>query len=67
LLYGSKAAKEEGLVSKANDSHSKLVGRGKYVHEKVTHSVIPSKREEYLETAGNYYKKLMSMNLEESS
>jgi hypothetical protein len=63
-LYGSKAAKEEGLVSK-NDSHSKLVGRGKYVHEKVTHSVIPSKREEYLETAEKYYKKLMERGIDE--
>lgn len=64
LLYGSKAAKEEGLVSK-NDSHSKLVGRGKYVHEKVTHSVIPSKREEYLESAEKYYKKLMERGIDE--
>jgi hypothetical protein len=63
-LYGSKAAKEEGLVSK-NDSHSKLVGRGKYVHEKVTHSVIPSKREEYLESAEKYYKKLMERGIDE--
>lgn len=65
LLYGSKAAKEEGLVSKSNDSHSKLVGRGKYVHEKITHSVIPSKREEYLETAEKYYKTLMQRGIDE--
>ena len=63
-MYGSKVAKEEGLVSK-NDSHSKLVGRGKYVHEKVTHSVIPSRREEYLETAEKYYKKLMERGIDD--
>lgn len=39
-------------------SHSKLVGRGKYVHEKITHAIIPSKRDEYVEAAGKYYKAL---------
>lgn len=63
LFYGSKAAKQEGLVTGSNDSHSKLVGRGKYVHEKVTHSVIPSKREEYLEAAEKYYTKLMERGI----
>jgi hypothetical protein len=65
LFYGSKAAKQEGLINTSKDSHSKLVGRGKYVHEKVTHSVIPSRREEYLEAAEKYYTKLMDRGIEE--
>ena len=55
LFYGSKAAKAEGLVSGSEGSHSKIVGRGKYVHEKITHNVIPSRRDEYLEAAEKYY------------
>ena len=38
--------------------HSKLVGRNKYVHEKVTHNVKADKREEYLEAAEKYYTSL---------
>lgn len=60
MFYGSKAAKEEGLVSSSEGQHSKLVGRGKYVHEKVTHAVIPSKRDEYLAVAEKYYTTLAS-------
>lgn len=41
------------------------MGRGKYVHEKVTHSVIPSKRDEYLEAAEKYYKTLMDRGISE--
>lgn len=65
LFYGSKAAKQEGLVSSSKDSHSKIVGRGKYVHEKVTHNVIPSKREEYLEAAEKYFTRLMERGIDE--
>lgn len=63
LFYGSKAAKAEGLVS-GDGQHSKLVGRGKYVHEKITHNVIPSKREEYLAAAEKYYTSLRTRSAE---
>lgn len=43
------------MVSGSAGQHSKLVGRGKYVHEKVTHNVKADKREEYLEAAEKYY------------
>ncbi|GFZ44862.1 hypothetical protein JCM24511_02588 [Saitozyma sp. JCM 24511] len=61
IFYGSKQAKEEGLVSDHDQQgqHSKLVGRGKYVHEKVTHAVIPSHREEYLQVAEKLYRHIM--------
>ena len=58
LFYGSKQAKEEGMIahtSGAGGPHSKLVGRGKYVHEKITHKVIPSQRDEYLKAAERYF------------
>jgi len=65
LLYGSKAAKEEGLVAGSREGqHSKLVGRGKYVHEKVTHLTIPSKRDEYLTAAEKYFRALMERSSE---
>lgn len=53
------------MIDSSKDSHSKLVGRGKYVHEKVTHSVIPSRREEYLEAAEKYFKTLMERGIDE--
>ena len=59
LMYGSKAAKAEGLVSGKATQFSKLIGRNKYVHEKVTHSVIPSRRDEYLAAAEKYYRAIM--------
>lgn len=31
------------------------MGRGKYVHEKITHSVIPGHRDEYLKAAEAFY------------
>jgi hypothetical protein len=39
--------------------HSKVVGRGKYVHEKITHAVIPSHRDAYLEAAEKYFNTLV--------
>ena len=57
-MYGSKAAKAEGLLSR-DTQHSKLIGRNKYVHEKVTHSIIPSHRDEYLAAAEKYYRAVM--------
>lgn len=68
-MYGSAAAKEEGLISgdptgssslaNTPQQHSKLIGRGKYVHELVTHAVIPGHETQYLEAAEAYYKKLL--------
>ncbi|KAL7420145.1 hypothetical protein Q5752_005111 [Cryptotrichosporon argae] len=55
LIYGSSAAKAEGLVAPPPGQHSKLVGRGKYVHEKITHAVIPSQTEAYRSAAENYF------------
>jgi len=64
LFYGSKTAKAEGLVGGQSGQHSKLVGRGKYVHEKVTHNVIPSKHEEYKAAAEQYYTALARRSAE---
>ncbi|WRT63365.1 uncharacterized protein IL334_000270 [Kwoniella shivajii] len=62
LLYGSKEAKAAGLIEPSKSQHSKIVGRGKYVHEKITHAVIPSKRDEYLVAAEKYFKELIDHN-----
>jgi hypothetical protein len=73
ILHGSKEAKEEGLVSGdakpstsdlAAQQHSKLIGRGKYVHEIVTHNIIPSHRDAYLEAAEAYYRALLERGAE---
>lgn len=58
ILYGSDKARREGDV-KLPIQHSKAVGRGKYVHEKITHAVIPSQRDAYLEAAEKYYSTLI--------
>ncbi|ORY30787.1 hypothetical protein BCR39DRAFT_564795 [Naematelia encephala] len=58
IMYGSKKARAEGLVAGDSGSHSRLVGRGKYVHEKITHAIIPSKRAEYLAAAEKYFRTL---------
>jgi len=52
-LHGSPQAKAEGDV--AIQQHSKLVGRGKYVHEFQTHKVHPGRAEEYKRLIGEYY------------
>ncbi|WVQ94302.1 hypothetical protein IAU59_001381 [Kwoniella sp. CBS 9459] len=63
LLYGSKEAKAEGLVEPSiATSHSKIVGRNKYVHEKITHHIIPSKRDDYLQAAEKYFTELIDHN-----
>jgi len=54
LLHGSPEAKEAGELE--NQQHSKLVGRGKYIHDFETHRVKPDKRDEYKEAAERYYK-----------
>lgn len=35
--------------------HSQLVGRGKYVHEKITHAVHPGQRDAYVKAAEAYF------------
>jgi len=46
LLHGSPEAKKEEILQ-----HSRLVGRGKYVHGFEVHRVVPNKAEEYKKAA----------------
>jgi hypothetical protein len=55
VFYGSPTAQDE---ERKAQQHSKLVGRGKYVHEIQTHKVIPGKVEEYKALIGDYYKSI---------
>ncbi|BEI86160.1 hypothetical protein CcaverHIS002_0604470 [Cutaneotrichosporon cavernicola] len=56
LFYGSEHARAEGDIKLLEKKqHSKTVGRGKYVHEKITHAVIPGHRDAYLEAAEAYF------------
>jgi len=54
LLHGSPEAKEAGDLD--IQQHSKLVGRGKYIHDFETHRVKPDRRDEYKKAAERYYK-----------
>ncbi|KAJ3517863.1 hypothetical protein NLJ89_g235 [Agrocybe chaxingu] len=54
LLHGSPEAKEAG--EQDTQQHSRLVGRGKYIHDIETHRVKPSCIDEYKEAAERYYK-----------
>ncbi|KAF9531947.1 hypothetical protein CPB83DRAFT_848075 [Crepidotus variabilis] len=58
LLHGSPEAKQAGDVE--IQQHSKLVGRGKYIHELENHQVRPDKVEEYKKAAERYYKGIQS-------
>ncbi|TEB38840.1 NIPSNAP-domain-containing protein [Coprinellus micaceus] len=53
LLHGSPEAKKEGELEGAQ--HSKLVGRGKYVHGFETHRVKPDQLDEYKQAAQRFY------------
>jgi len=53
ILHGSPEAKEQGDV--ATQHHSKLVGRGKYLHGFEVHRVKPDLVEEYKAAAEKYY------------
>lgn len=55
LLHGSESAKQDGLTAQ---SHSKRVGRGKYIHEIQRHVVRPDKVDEYITLLGEYFPKL---------
>lgn len=58
FLYGSSTTKAE--TSSFEESFSKKLMRGKYVHEIVTHKVIPGKALEYLDLVTNLYPKIAS-------
>ncbi|TFK41824.1 NIPSNAP-domain-containing protein [Crucibulum laeve] len=53
LLHGSEEAKQAGDLDILQ--HSRLVGRGKYIHSFETHRIHPSKAEEYKKAAERYY------------
>ncbi|KAI7852434.1 NIPSNAP-domain-containing protein [Circinella umbellata] len=53
VLYGSKKTKEED-----NQTHSKTLARGKYVHELQKHKVKPEKVEEYINLVTSYFPKM---------
>ncbi|KAF4611750.1 hypothetical protein D9613_004249 [Agrocybe pediades] len=54
LLHGSPEAKQAGDLE--IQQHSRLVGRGKYIHGFETHRVRPDKIDEYKKAAERYYK-----------
>jgi len=53
LLHGSPEAKKAGELDIFQ--HSRLVGRGKYVHDFEVHRVKPDRAEEYKKAAERYY------------
>ncbi|KAG8936351.1 hypothetical protein FRC02_002944 [Tulasnella sp. 418] len=53
ILHGSPQAKAEGEIE--IQQHSKLVGRGKYIHAFETHRIKPDATEEYKQLAEEYY------------
>ncbi|KIY73570.1 NIPSNAP-domain-containing protein [Cylindrobasidium torrendii FP15055 ss-10] len=53
LLHGSPEAKREGELD--IQQHSRLVGRGKYIHSFEVHRVKPSHIDEYKQAAERYY------------
>jgi len=56
ILYGSEAGKREEL--ELEQSYGKVLARGKYVHEIVSHSVKPGMVTDYLALVGVEYPKL---------
>ncbi|CAO3590424.1 unnamed protein product [Absidia cylindrospora] len=53
VLYGSKKIKEEDA-----QTHSKVLARGKYVHELSKHKVRPDKVEEYIDLVTTHYPRI---------
>ncbi|EIN13886.1 NIPSNAP-domain-containing protein [Punctularia strigosozonata HHB-11173 SS5] len=53
ILHGSEEAKAEGEVE--IQQHSRIVGRGKYVHGFEIHTVKPEAAEKYKKAAEQYY------------
>ncbi|EKM84076.1 hypothetical protein AGABI1DRAFT_110665 [Agaricus bisporus var. burnettii JB137-S8] len=58
LLHGSPEARRVGEIE--TQQHSKLVGRGKYIHAFETHRVKPDRIGEYKKAAETYYKGLLA-------
>ncbi|KAF8971738.1 NIPSNAP-domain-containing protein [Flammula alnicola] len=54
LLHGSPEAKQAGDLD--IQQHSRLVGRGKYIHDFEMHRAKPDKIDEYKKAAERYYK-----------
>ncbi|KXN88829.1 hypothetical protein AN958_06698 [Leucoagaricus sp. SymC.cos] len=57
LLHGSPEAKKTGEIE--TQQHSRLIGRGKYIHAFETHRVKPDRIDEYKKAAEIYYKGLL--------
>lgn len=53
LFYGSAEAQQDTL--QLEESHSKVLARGKYVHELVFHRVKPDMVDEYMELIGKEF------------
>jgi len=53
ILHGSPAAKKEGELEV--QQHSRLVGRGKYIHSFETHRVKPDQLDAYKKAAEKFY------------
>ncbi|KAI9020760.1 hypothetical protein CLU79DRAFT_703904 [Phycomyces nitens] len=53
VLYGSKSVKED-----ESQTHSKVLARGKYVHELQKHRVRPDKVEEYIKLVSLHYPRI---------
>ncbi|KAG0162227.1 hypothetical protein DFQ30_002595, partial [Apophysomyces sp. BC1015] len=53
VLYGSKRVKEED-----SQTHSKMLARGKYVHELQKHKVKPDKVEEYIQLVTAHFPRI---------
>ncbi|KAJ3035539.1 hypothetical protein HDV00_003693 [Rhizophlyctis rosea] len=53
ILHGSEKAKAE-----VADTHSKLLARGKYVHELQVHKVKPECLDDYIELVGEHYTRI---------
>lgn len=59
LIYGTKEGRE--MDKEMEQSFSKVLARGKYVHSIVFHEVRPDKVDEYVELVGNWYPKMASL------
>ncbi|KAF3941292.1 hypothetical protein ABW19_dt0201185 [Dactylella cylindrospora] len=53
MLHGSSEAQQD--TYQIQESYSKVLARGKYVHELVFHKIKPDRIEEYVELIGNEY------------
>lgn len=56
LFYGTQAGRQ--METEIEQSYSKVLARGKYVHSIVFHQVKPEKVDEYVALVGDYYPKI---------